>query len=55
MSLEGADEEEIENRKILTKRRRRVGKIEDIPLDLEAIFARNKRFRPDESTSETLD
>ena len=54
LQLEGAEQEELEARKILTKRRRRVGKIEDVNIDIEALFETKKRFKPDDSTSESL-
>ena len=54
LQLEGAEQEELEARKILTKRRRRVGKIEDVQIDIEALFAKKKRFKPDDSTSESV-
>lgn len=53
MRLEGAEEEELEARRILTKRKRRVNKIEDINIDIEALFASKKRFKPDDSTYES--
>ena len=54
MQLDGAESEELEARKILTKRRRRVGKIEDIQIDIDALFAAKKRFKPDDSTDESV-
>ena len=54
MQLEGADLEEIETQKILAKRRRRP-KIEDVSIDISALFASKKRFKPDDSTSDTVD
>lgn len=53
MRLEGAEEEELEARRILTKRKRRVNKIEDINIDIDALFASKKRFKPDDSTCES--
>ena len=38
----------------MTKRRRRIGKIEDIKLDIDALFQAKKRFKPDDSTVETV-
>ena len=38
----------------MTKRRRRVGKIEDVQIDIESLFAKKKRFKPDDSTSESV-
>ena len=38
----------------MTKRRRRVGKIEDVSIDIDALFATKKRFKPDDSTSESV-
>jgi hypothetical protein len=54
LQLEGAELEELEARKILTKRRRRVGKIEDVAIDIDALFAAKKRFKPDDSTYESV-
>ena len=54
MQLEGADLEEIETQKILGKRRRR-SKIEDVSIDINALFASKKRFKPDDSTSDSVD
>ena len=54
LQLEGNEQEELEARKILTKRKRRVGKIEDINIDIDALFASKKRFKPDDSTSDTV-
>ena len=54
LQLDGAESEELEARKILTKRRRRVGKIEDIQIDIDALFATKKRFKPDESTNDSI-
>ena len=54
MQLEGAEQEELEARKILTKRRRRISKIEDVAIDIDALFAAKKRFKPDESTCESV-
>ena len=54
LQLEGAQQEELEARKILTKRRRRVGKIEDVQIDIDALFATKKRFKPDDSTCESV-
>ena len=38
----------------MTKRRRRVGKIEDVQIDIDALFEKKKRFKPDDSTSESI-
>ena len=54
LTLEGNEQEELEARKILSKRRRRVGKIEDVGIDIDSLFAQKKRFKPDDSTSETV-
>ena len=54
MQLEGADLEELETQKILAKRRKR-SKIEDVPIDICALFASKKRFKPDDSTCDTVD
>lgn len=54
LELEGNEQEELEARKILSKRRRRVGKIEDVGIDIDSLFAQKKRFKPDDSTSETV-
>lgn len=53
LQLESNEQEELEARKILTKRRRRVGKIEDVNIDIDALFASKKRFKPDDSTTES--
>ncbi len=54
LQLEGNEQEELEARKILSKRRRRVGKIEDVNMDIDSLFAQKKRFKPDDSTSESV-
>lgn len=54
MQLESAELEEIETQKILGKRRKRP-KIEDVPIDINALFASKKRFKPDDSTCDTVD
>lgn len=39
LQLEGNEQEELEFRKILSKRRRRMGKIEDVGIDIDSLFA----------------
>ena len=46
LHLESAAQEEEEAQKILTKRQRRVGKVEDIDVDIDALIKRKKRFKP---------
>lgn len=43
MQLEGATQEEVEAKKILSKRARRVGKVEDFAVNIAALFEKNKR------------
>ena len=40
---------DIEDKKILNKRKRRVTKIEDCYLDLDMFFKQKKRFKPSEA------
>ena len=51
--LDGAAQEELEAKKILSKRARRVGKIEDMQVDIEALFAKKKRFKHDDLSTDT--
>ena len=53
LQLDGAEQEEHEQQKILAKRRRRSQKIEDVPIDINYIFSSKKRFKPDESTCDS--
>ena len=44
---------ELEDKKIINKKRKRVDKIEDCNLDIEAFFRNKKRFKPDDSDCAT--
>ena len=50
---DGAQYLDLEDRKILSKRKKRVGKVEDVFLDLESFFASKKRFKPSSPASTT--
>lgn len=54
MQLDGAEKEEIEAQKILNKRQRRVGKVEDFNVDIHSIFKNKKRFKPDMEASASV-
>ena len=46
LQLDGHDQEEIEAQKILTKRQRRLGKVEDVSIDIDHLIQSRKRFKP---------
>lgn len=42
---------DIEDRKILNRRKKRVDQIEDCPYDIDLFFRKNKRFKPSSNES----
>lgn len=44
---------DVEDRKILSRKRKRVGKVEEVYFDLDQFFAQKKRFKPSSPSVDT--
>lgn len=53
-TMDMAPQERTDALKILGKRQRRVGKIEECPVDISKLFDRQKRFCPSDSADTTM-